>query len=58
MIQNPTKCFAYMGDGKCAILTTKKCERCSFYKTREQYHKDRDKHKQAEYAFLEGHKKN
>ena len=39
-------CFAEISDGKCAILTCKKCqghEKCSLYKTEEQAKIDRQK---------------
>ena len=35
-------CFAYK-NRQCAVLTVRRCENCSFYKTKEQYFLDQEK---------------
>lgn len=53
--RNPALCFANRGGGRCAILLAKHCDDCSFYKTSEQYRKDRQKYKPLEEQWLADH---
>ena len=46
MNANETRCFAEVSNGKCILLTCRKCKghfMCSFYKTEEQAEIDRKK---------------
>ena len=36
-----TDCFAYRADIECSVFGYPHCDRCSFYKTKEQYDDDR-----------------
>lgn len=38
-----TDCYAYSGEGYCTALRETDCESCKFYKTREEYRKERKK---------------
>lgn len=48
-------CFAYVNAFTCRALRVKKCENCSFYKSKEQHLKDLSN--LSEYAPLENYKK-
>lgn len=53
--KNVGTCFADKGFSKCSVLTSKDCNKCSFYKTVEQYRQDRLKYRDKEMVYLAKH---